>query len=64
MIDKVGWAFGVGLDRLAMIQYQIPDIRLLWSKDKRFLDQFHTEDPDKKIVYKVFEINVLILIIC
>lgn len=52
VIDKVGWAFGVGLDRLAMIQYQIPDIRLLWSKDKRFLDQFHTEDPDKKIVYK------------
>ena len=59
MIDKVGWAFGVGLDRLAMIQYQIPDIRLLWSKDKRFLDQFYTEDPDKKILYKVFEINVL-----
>lgn len=35
-----GWAFGIGLERLAMIKYNIPDIRLFWSEDKRFIDQF------------------------
>ncbi|KAI1506504.1 phenylalanyl-tRNA synthetase mitochondrial precursor [Biscogniauxia marginata] len=38
--DQLGWAFGIGLDRIAMLLFQIPDIRLFWSQDKRFLDQF------------------------
>jgi phenylalanyl-tRNA synthetase alpha chain len=38
--DKVGWAFGIGLDRLAMLLFDIPDIRLFWSEDERFLSQF------------------------
>lgn len=35
-----GYAFGWGLDRIAMIKYGIPDIRLLFENDKRFLKQF------------------------
>ncbi|MCD6500828.1 phenylalanine--tRNA ligase subunit alpha [bacterium] len=35
-----GFAFGVGLDRLAMLRYKINDIRLFYSGDLRFLKQF------------------------
>ena len=35
-----GFAFGMGLDRLAMIKYRIPDIRLFYQNDLRFLEQF------------------------
>lgn len=35
-----GLAFGVGLDRLAMLRYGIPDLRLLFENDLRFLRQF------------------------
>ena len=35
-----GWAFGFGIERLAMIQYGITDIRLFTENDVRFLEQF------------------------
>lgn len=35
-----GFAFGVGVDRLAMIKYHIPDVRLFYSGDLRFINQF------------------------
>jgi len=35
-----GWAFGFGIERLAMPKYGISDIRLLFENDLRFLDQF------------------------
>ncbi|RKP27275.1 phenylalanyl-tRNA synthetase [Syncephalis pseudoplumigaleata] len=38
--DAIGWAFGIGLERLAMALFRIPDIRLFWSEDARFLGQF------------------------
>eukprot|EP00474_Spongospora_subterranea_P009808 CRZ10266.1 hypothetical protein [Spongospora subterranea] len=41
-----GWAFGIGLERLAMILFDIPDIRLFWSKDPRFLSQFSAGDKN------------------
>jgi phenylalanyl-tRNA synthetase alpha chain len=36
-----GWAFGFGLERLAIISMELPDIRLLWSKDERVVKQLH-----------------------
>jgi len=39
-----GWAFGLGLDRLAMIKMNIPDIRILWSEDDRIIKQFDSID--------------------
>ena len=39
-----GFAFGTGLDRLAMFKYGITDIRLLYTNDIRFLNQFDRKD--------------------
>jgi phenylalanyl-tRNA synthetase alpha chain len=38
--DWTGWAFGFGIERIAMIRYGINDIRLLYENDLRFLEQF------------------------
>lgn len=38
--DKFGWAFGIGLDRIAMLLFDVPDIRYFWSLDERFAKQF------------------------
>ena len=35
-----GWAFGVGVERVAMLKYGIKDIRLFYESDQRFLSQF------------------------
>ncbi|MEI8079670.1 MAG: phenylalanine--tRNA ligase subunit alpha, partial [bacterium] len=35
-----GYAFGMGIERIAMIRYAIPDIRFLYENDLRFLQQF------------------------
>lgn len=38
--DRIGWALGLGIERIAMLLFGIPDIRLFWSQDPRFLSQF------------------------
>ena len=35
-----GYAFGIGIERIAMLLYQIDDIRLFFENDIRFLEQF------------------------
>jgi phenylalanyl-tRNA synthetase alpha chain len=35
-----GFAFGMGLDRIVMLKYDIDDLRLMFENDKRFLSQF------------------------
>ncbi|MFC2080670.1 phenylalanine--tRNA ligase subunit alpha [Bacteroidota bacterium] len=37
-----GYAFGMGVERIAMLKYQVNDLRLYFENDKRFLDQFRS----------------------
>lgn len=46
--SRIGWAFGIGLERIAMLLFGIPDIRLFWSKDQRFLGQFDESKPARR----------------
>ena len=38
--EYTGFAFGVGLERIALLKYEIDDMRLLYENDDRFLNQF------------------------
>ncbi len=38
--EYTGFAFGMGIERITMLKYQINDIRLFFENDKRFLKQF------------------------
>ncbi|RUS79125.1 hypothetical protein EGW08_013103 [Elysia chlorotica] len=50
--SKAGWAFGLGLERLAMKLFSIPDIRLFWSTDSGFLHQFRDKHFEDQVTYK------------
>jgi len=47
-----GWAFGFGIERLAMIKFGIPDIRIFWSDDSRITEQFKDINSKYKEVSK------------
>ena len=49
--DKKGFAFGLGLERLAMILFDIPDIRYFWMNDEKFMTQFSSGDITKFIPF-------------
>jgi phenylalanyl-tRNA synthetase alpha chain len=38
--EYTGFAFGVGIERLALLAYEVDDIRLFYENDLRFLEQF------------------------
>lgn len=44
-----GWAFGFGLERLAIISMELPDIRLLWSQDPRVTSQLKLGQKFKEV---------------
>jgi phenylalanyl-tRNA synthetase alpha chain len=44
-----GWAFGFGLERLAIISMELPDIRLLWSDDERVTKQLKLGQHFKEV---------------
>jgi len=52
--NKKGWAFGIGLERLAMALCNIPDIRLFWTEDRRFHEQFTTDNITTFKAYSKF----------
>jgi len=50
--DYNGWAFSFGIERLAMIKMDIPDIRTFWSEDPRITEQFKDINSKYKEVSK------------
>ncbi len=42
--ELTGFAFGIGIERIAMLKYGIDDIRHFYQNDKRFLDQFKVKE--------------------
>ena len=49
---KIGWALGFGLERLAMVRYKVPDVRLFWSQDPAYLIQFRDLKPTDNYEFK------------
>jgi phenylalanyl-tRNA synthetase alpha chain len=44
-----GWAFGFGIERLAMPLKKVPDIRIFWSEDARITNQWGDFNPYKAV---------------
>ena len=52
-----GWAFGFGIERLSMIKFRVPDVRVFWSEDPRITSQFTDINSKFKAVSKYPEIS-------
>lgn len=52
--NHVGFAAGFGLERFGMLKYEIPDIRLFWTRDSGFAHQFENKTPFDEIKFKPF----------
>lgn len=52
--QKISWAFGIGLDRIAMLLFDIPDIRLFWTQDERFHKQFKQGEINTFVPYSKY----------
>lgn len=52
--QEAGWAAGLGLERFAMLLFDIPDIRYFWTNDERFLSQFSAGQITKFKPYSKF----------
>jgi phenylalanyl-tRNA synthetase alpha chain len=53
-VNEIGFAFGLGLERLAMILFNIPDIRLFWTDDIKFTSQFNQSTNFRQITFKPY----------
>jgi phenylalanyl-tRNA synthetase alpha chain len=53
--NNKAWAFGLGLERLAMILFDIPDIRYFWTSDPKFIEQFKDGKITKFKPYSVLD---------
>lgn len=70
--NRIGWALGFGLERLAMLYYSIPDIRLFWTRDTGFSVQFDRLKPFERYQYqtistypqKIFDISFWLPLEC
>lgn len=54
-IKSNAFAFGLGLERLAMAMFEVPDIRYFWSEDERFTSQFKSGQITKFKSYSKYE---------
>jgi len=48
---RMGWAWGLGLERWAMALYRVPDIRVFWSTDPGVTRQWAFDDPATPVTY-------------
>lgn len=46
-----GFAFGIGLERVALLKYEIDDMRLLYENDKRFLSSLISRGQTRVNIY-------------
>lgn len=53
-INEIGFAFGLGLERMCMILFEINDIRLFWTESARFTNQFDKSMDFRTIKFKPY----------